>query len=390
MQETCRAVQDVLDIASDNTSESAAVTQEGYQWQYVDFRFTTPPLMIIAAGTESRSTFSISRSIWELLAALRPNRIRIARRSAFSKDEFVLCPPCRENIQAVIVTHDPDLDFSKRVAVVARQVRAVVIVDNASAVLTVGELCKLRNEPSVQLILNVENRGIAAALNQGIDVAVSHGAKWALLVDQDTLPAEDLLLALVRVYANLPQPDHLAVLGANFASPASVRPKAQENAVAATGWRECKTVITSGSLISLGAYSRIGPFREDFFIDHVDDEYCLRARSKGFTIIATLRTFMVQRVGNPSRHRFLWKSIVTTNHSADRRYYMMRNQVLIFRDYFLREPIWVLGNMWSRFKSLVAMCFFESERTQKLKLTAQGLLDGLLGKAGRLSRQKFD
>lgn len=301
----------------------------------------------------------------------------------------MVSPPCRENVQAVIVTYNPDLDFRMRVAILARQVSAVVIVDNASVVLTVGELRKLRNEPSVQLILNVENRGIAAALNQGIDLAVSHGAKWALLLDQDALPADDLFLALARVYASVPQPDHLAVLGANFDSSAAVGPKTQEPGVAATGWRERKTVITSGSLISLSAYSQIGPFREDFFIDHVDDEYCLRARSKDFKIIATANTLMVQRVGNASRHRFLWKSIITTNHPADRRYYMMRNQVLIFRHYLLREPIWVLGNIWTRLKSLIAMCFFESGRTDKLKSTARGLLDGLLGKTGRLSRQKF-
>lgn len=44
-------------------------------------------------------------------------------------------------------------------------------------------------------------------------------------------------------------------------------------------FRERKTLITSGMLIPLSLFGKIGMFREDYFIDSVDHEFCLRARA---------------------------------------------------------------------------------------------------------------
>ena len=42
--------------------------------------------------------------------------------------------------------------------------------------------------------------------------------------------------------------------------------------------------ITSGSLMPVEIFDRCGWFEEDLIIDRVDDEYCLRVRSMGYTI----------------------------------------------------------------------------------------------------------
>lgn len=67
----------------------------------------------------------------------------------------------------------------------------VIIIDNYS---TDGTLDFLReNYPQLQLILNSENRGVAAARNQGIDVA--KGEKL-LLLDNDTEANDDAINAM--------------------------------------------------------------------------------------------------------------------------------------------------------------------------------------------------
>lgn len=43
-------------------------------------------------------------------------------------------------------------------------------------------------------------------------------------------------------------------------------------------------MISSGSLIKSNIFDQTGFFKEDFLIDHVDTEWYLRAKVKGFKI----------------------------------------------------------------------------------------------------------
>ena len=57
-------------------------------------------------------------------------------------------------------------------------------------------------------------------------------------------------------------------------------------------------VITSGALYNLKAYPKIDPFRDDFFIDYVDIEYCLRAKQNGYNIVVNCNARLYHRLGN--------------------------------------------------------------------------------------------
>src|SRR4030095_5315976 len=68
---------------------------------------------------------------------------------------------------------------------------------------------------------------------------------------------------------------------------------------------ERRTVITSGTLLSLNAYDAIGRFRDDFFIDGIDHEYCLRARAKRYRILLMLAPLLVHSIGERKLVRVL-------------------------------------------------------------------------------------
>lgn len=83
------------------------------------------------------------------------------------------------------------------------QVLAVVIVDN-------GSLCDLaawnsqRGLRAVELRLLGENRGIAAAQNVGIRWALDRDdVGFVLLMDQDSIPAPDMVAQLQAGYQEL-------------------------------------------------------------------------------------------------------------------------------------------------------------------------------------------
>ena len=291
--------------------------------------------------------------------------------------------PGENNICAVIVTYHPDACFSDHIECIARQVGQVVVVDNHSDNTSVSMLQDTCKRLKVELILNECNMGVAAALNQGVNLAHERAFSWVLLFDQDTRPLDFMVHTLAAVYKGYPEKDRLALIGSNYYEGYSGRVSYESGSDEGCLWMTQKVVITSGSLLRVSVFREIGPFRDELFIDHVDHEYCLRARGRGFDVVVTCSPVMTHSIGSVTSHNFLWRKAETSNHSALRRYYMARNDIVIAKEYISTEPLWVLGKLYSRFTSIVLICFFESNKLAKLKLSALGFLDGLTSNFNR-------
>ena len=255
-------------------------------------------------------------------------------------------------------------------------------MDNGSAEDCTRELRKICDSLCLHFIQNPGNRGIAAALNQGVHWAAEQGFQWVLTLDQDSLVADDLVAKLSAVYKSFPEKERIATIGPNYKDANSGQLFLRINGEGPI-WQEVKTVITSGSLISLAARATIGPFREEFFMDYVDLEYCLRARAHGFKVVLAREPLMQHTIGVATMHKLPWKTTGTSNHSPARRYYMTRNHLVLVREYLRNEPVWAFSTLYSRLKSTVLMCLFEKDRVCKLKYTATGAFDGVLSKFDR-------
>jgi len=289
-------------------------------------------------------------------------------------------PHAGSDVCAVVVTHHPDAGLASRLPAIARQVAATVIVDNASSGEETALLRRLAADPSVTLLQNAANLGVARALNDGIRHAASRGFGWVLLFDQDSVVGGDLLEALFSARAAFPEPARVAVVGAGFAQrlQAADREAAACGAAGEAPWEEVEAVITSGSLLPLSAWAGIGPFRDDFFIDYVDIEFCLRARAQGYRIIRTRRALMAHEIGAPSRHRLLWLEKSTTNHSPDRRYYIARNDTVLLREYGrYRCGGWALKSLQRRLRTCKRVLLYETDRRAKIAAVWQGFWHGI-------------
>ena len=284
---------------------------------------------------------------------------------------------------AIVVTYHPDQDFGARLARVMCQVMATIIVDNGSAEPAASLLRTLCAAPGMTLIANGVNLGIARALNQGLRHALDSGYAWALLLDQDTVVDRTLVATLLATHASYPEPRRIAAVGARFTD-SHDRP-AETRALHGQGesWQEVEAVITSGTLLPLEAFADIGPFRDEFFIDYVDIEYCLRARARGYRVIETRQPLMSHTVGAPTRHSLLGRHRWTTNHSAERRYYIARNNTVLLREYGTTK-----GGSW-RWKSVVRsirlckrIALFEPDKCAKIGAVVHGWWDGVRGKLG--------
>ena len=282
-----------------------------------------------------------------------------------------------ETVAAVIVTYGPDAGFPARLARTAGQVGRVIVVDNharAPARLALRDLAT----PRIELIENPRNLGVGAALNQGVRRAEGLGCAWVLTLDQDSEVDADLVEGLGAVYAACPFREQIGLLNANARSKHSGQ-IAVRCPSPAQAYAEAKTAITSGSLVRVAAYAAVGPFREDFFIEGVDLEHCLRLRSRGWRILVSCRPLMTHAAGSMAERRVGRRVVIVPNAAPWRYYYVTRNLLRIFAAYGRREPAWVAAALANLGKTVVKMVLFEDRRAAKLGCMTMGAWDAATG-----------
>lgn len=291
--------------------------------------------------------------------------------------------PLSDSVCAIIVTYFPGGQFGEQLRGLMPQVARVVVVDNTPEEGAARKLeGMLHGLPQVHLISNRANLGISAALNQGLHHAVNAGCKWALTLDQDTQCYPDMVSSLLAVCeACMPTP---AVVGGNYLDPRSRHPKV---AIGEAGtFLVQKTVITSGTLVGARLALAIGGFREDYFIDQVDHEFCLRARAHGLQVVISRKPVMAHSVGESGGVRMPWLGVLP-NHPPVRKYYIARNTVVTVKAYWRREPQWCLRRLARLLLGLGGMVFLEKQGFAKVRAFTSGIADGLRGRMGPCTRE---
>lgn len=283
---------------------------------------------------------------------------------------------------AIVVTYHPDPGFVRRLSALARQVDVTYVIDNGSDGVELAIVRRAAADCGALLVENGQNAGIATALNQGMRLAHNGGHSWAITMDQDTLVLPSMVDDLTAIRDGAGNPETIAAIGAGYIE-GGVTTVLEDDPNGAPNWCETHAVITSGSLTSVAGWQRLGPFRDDLFIDSVDTEYCLRARRAGLRILVSRRTTMVHRMGSTSHRKALGHTFTVTDYPPTRHYTITRNLVVLTREYGFREPYWVartvLGRLRQNLKALIAM----PNRSGKLRAIILGLVDGLAGRMDR-------
>jgi rhamnosyltransferase len=248
-------------------------------------------------------------------------------------------------ICAIIVTYNPD-DFSlQTIRSIVEEAAHIVILDNHSGESSLQKLRPLESD-KVTLVENAENTGIAGGLNLGIQAAAKKGYQWFLLFDQDTKIFPATIPALIDAYASCCSElgPKLGFLGSNYHLHLVKQDEIFDgNVPFCQGklWSTGKLILTSGTLIHWKNFEALGPFREDFFIDHVDHEYQLRAMRRGLVVARTALPLLVHRLGLQHKRRALLafgQKKMSSYYSPLRRYYQIRNFAALAREYESEFP----------------------------------------------------
>lgn len=290
----------------------------------------------------------------------------------------------------VIVTLNPDVAQFRRVLDASlSQSAAVIVVDNGSSHKFSAYLTDRAIAASgMRVLLLGSNRGIAAALNLGIAEAKILKAEFVLLLDHDSIPDAGLLDGLLLA-AKLHSGDKIAAIGAKIFDPRSeqelgfyrmhngcwskVKCGAQTEGLLA-----CEYMNSSGSFIPITAFDDIGPFNEQFFIDHVDTEWFMRAQSLGYVCYGFCGGSLEHYMGDAVIRYWLlgWRHM--PHRSPQRHYYIVRNSFWLYR-YAYVPLAWKLNNLIKILFTLLYFSLFDVQRGDQFKLILKGLVDGIKG-----------
>ncbi|MBC5992108.1 glycosyltransferase family 2 protein [Pontibacter cellulosilyticus] len=278
------------------------------------------------------------------------------------------------SIAGVVVLYNPDSEVLNNLRSYCNSISKLYIVDNSEC-------------PSEELIVNLklinaeyipfnQNQGIAKALNIGASRAIEDGFDWLLTMDQDSEATKGMVQELINSTGNF---DRNSI---GIVSPQHIldsKPVHKSFDV-----EEVTVVMTSGNLLNLKAYQKVGPFRDDFFIDYVDHEYCLRLKYYGYKILVNHKAILNHQLGQNKAYNALGKTVTTTHHNCTRRYYITRNRLQVLKEYKELFPEYYKTELRNNIKELIKVFFFENNKFGKLKSIIRGYKDYRKGKFGKL------
>ena len=273
---------------------------------------------------------------------------------------------------AGIVTYNPDLKrLTNNIEAVAKQVKTVFIVDNYSNNIT--EIKKLQiRYVNVVLIENKKNYGIAKALNQMSLQALDNGYDWILTLDQDTVIPYDLIEKF-SLHINNQEVGIICPAVEYSGSDKITKGKNETEYISAC--------MTSASLTKLSVWKELGGFREDYFIDFVDNEYCMRLRIHNYKILRLNTSVMNHQLGEMVHKKLLGIiSINSSKHSPLRLYYMTRNNYVFIKEYKRYLP--VVKEMIKLIYIIISNLIVTDEKNKTLHFIQKGFRDaknGILG-----------
>jgi len=284
-----------------------------------------------------------------------------------------------QSVCAVIVTYHPSAKMVDNLSDMLDQVQGLVVVDNGS---TANELRQLRVAAQgfgFHLIENGENLGIAAALNQGVTFAKDKGYPWVIFFDQDSGITEGFVDRMFATWKSHPDRERVCSVHPKYIDPET----GIESLVRRASDGGPIISMTSGALMPVWIFTKLGFFAADFFIDEVDTEYCFRLRAAGYLIADSREAVLFHSCGHPRNVSLFGFKIRPSYHSATRRYYMSRNRLVVYLRFFPAFPRWVLLFMNVSLRETAKCLIAEEYRARKLRNILLGTWDGLTRRMGR-------
>lgn len=231
-------------------------------------------------------------------------------------------------IAAVIILYHPPETVVANIKTYYDYVDKIYVFDNTEGASCIKKIAAAFSK--IDFFGDGQNHGIAEVLNKAAHLAIEENFGWLLTMDQDTRFPEETIYQYLNCFRTYPHKKNVALFGTAYDN----NKREQTGGCTAI---EVKNIITSGALLNLSLFKKIGGFDEQLFIDSVDDDYCIRAGLNNFTILKFSTLFMGHQLGTQVHRTSLKTGFLIkkkkTIHSPLRCYYMYRNLLYLEKKY---------------------------------------------------------
>ena len=278
-----------------------------------------------------------------------------------------------ENIKiaGIVTLYNPTDEDIKNISTYIDDIDKLYIIDN-----TEGKDNKDRipKNKKIDYIWNNENIGVAKALNIGAEKARKENYKWLLTNDQDTTFKKGVI---DRMKTEILKRDTSKIgIITPWHHTKLIDPKPE------TEYDNPNDVMTSGNIINLDIHKKIGGFKDWFFIDGIDIEYCLNLHQHGYDILRINSIEIDHNLGDLFYKNVHGRLFLCTNHAPIRRYYIMRNYHYILDMYKDYNPTYCYS-LVSQKHNMIGVILFEKQKFKKIKNYLRGLRDYKKGIKGK-------
>ncbi len=270
----------------------------------------------------------------------------------------------------------------------------ILIIDNRSTDGTRETLIRLGllNKDNIECIRLSSNTGGAGGFCEGIKTICQKENQWLWLLDDDAVPDR---FALENILQN--QPDRLTVYGSAAVGNNKkldekellcwpVQPRQEKNSIEL--YEELATLTPVKNIPFLGFFihstliRKVGLPDSSFFISGDDAEYCARIQCIGSDIILVKPSVIRHPLPQRTSIKILGKTIHSIRLSPWKRYYDVRNRLLIAGRYYGMR-LWTETVPGTVVRWLTVM-LTQQDRFNQCKAFAYGIRDGLRGRSGCL------
>ena len=284
-----------------------------------------------------------------------------------------------------VVTFCPDLEvLGRQFSRLAEEGIKVIVVDNHSPKQV--EISELAGGYSFDFVALQGNLGVAGAQNVGIEQVRSLAGEYIIFLDQDSIPGQRAFAALVQGLLTMNSGRKVAAIGSSYTLPSGDR----GSSFVQFGWfhfrkihcsdgsgplREVDFLISSGTLIPISVLDDIGPMRNELFIDHVDTEWFLRARSKGYRSFGCCSAHMNHALGERTIRIWLGRWRMVPVHKGFRYFFTFRNSVWLYMQSYAPAK-WITADLMRLIYIFIFSGIFLSSRKDNLKWMLRGIRAG--------------
>lgn len=241
-----------------------------------------------------------------------------------------------KDVWIILVNYNGYVDTKECIESINRSIHwnpNIIVVDNGSSDKSIVELKEYQNQKYFILLKAEQNNGFSAGNNIGIKYAIAHGAKYILLLNNDTVITQDFVEPLVTISKSKPKfgaasckiyyfkyPNRIWFDGGSYnkviARAKHDRFDTEDSSV--KGINKVSFITGCCMFMPVSVIKKVGLLDERFFMYAEDTDYCLKIIKNGYYIYNDSEHYIYHKVSASAGER-----------SKLSQYYEIRNRKII-------------------------------------------------------------